>query len=525
MLPKTKYLLSPRKLIFLAVISFVSLFIFASVLAFLNTLGKGKEVTAPKKLDQSALSKKQVLGTITVSLPVVADSFIDSSRPNQNFGGSGFLQVQKETQIQINYKRILLRFDLSNVPARSSISSAYIKLHQSNCYPDQASVDISINKISDAWEELGVTWNNQPPFDYSIRSPSMPCSQTIHFYNAGEIVQQWVNGAKNYGVFLMLADNESSTGDYLREYISKDNTLVPDGKPTLEVTYTPPAPTVSIWAKPTTITLGQSSTLSWSSTDADSVDIQPGIGLVGPSGSKQVSPTASTIYTATAYGPGGPSDPKSVLVTVNPPPAGQPPPGDKTNQPKNGTNQTGSSSKDEPVQVSMITSDILNTQENILIEQDIPVTISYIDPNIFLKGGKVKIKNISNIDKKGKKFIRFEGTAKAKTLVTLYILSNPVIVTVNSDTDGRWSYDREKNIEAGKHTAFATIYDEGVTRRSNVVSFYVAKSATGSASLVIKNPNLKRFLPYGLALGGCVAAAFVILVMYRIYARRKATSV
>ncbi len=60
-------------------------------------------------------------------------------------------------------------------------------------------------------------------------------------------------------------------------------------------------PTVqSFAAQPATITAGQSSTLSWSVSDADSVSISPGIGSVAASGTTSVSPNATTTYTLTA---------------------------------------------------------------------------------------------------------------------------------------------------------------------------------------------------------------------------------
>ena len=65
------------------------------------------------------------------------------------------------------------------------------------------------------------------------------------------------------------------------------------------------APTISFSASPTSITTGQSSTLTWSTTNATSVSIDQGIGAVGTSGTRAVSPTASTTYTLTATGPGG----------------------------------------------------------------------------------------------------------------------------------------------------------------------------------------------------------------------------
>ena len=68
---------------------------------------------------------------------------------------------------------------------------------------------------------------------------------------------------------------------------------------------------------PETILQGESSTLTWSSTNADSVTIEPGIGAVELNGSVLVSPSESTIYTITAMGPGGTAT-DSVTVTVTP---------------------------------------------------------------------------------------------------------------------------------------------------------------------------------------------------------------
>lgn len=81
----------------------------------------------------------------------------------------------------------------------------------------------------------------------------------------------------------------------------------------------PPKPTVSIQASPTSINKGQSTTLSWTSTDATQLTIAPDVGAVNAQGSTTVSPADSTTYTVTASGPGGSAD-SSVRVTVNTPP-------------------------------------------------------------------------------------------------------------------------------------------------------------------------------------------------------------
>lgn len=74
---------------------------------------------------------------------------------------------------------------------------------------------------------------------------------------------------------------------------------------------------ISFTANPMQIVSGDSSTLSWNVERADSVEITPGIGTVGASGTRNVNPTATTIYTLTATNRFG-STPVTTTVTVVP---------------------------------------------------------------------------------------------------------------------------------------------------------------------------------------------------------------
>ena len=89
----------------------------------------------------------------------------------------------------------------------------------------------------------------------------------------------------------------------------------------------PPAarPTVTLQASPATINKGESSTLSWNSTDATQLSIAPDVGAVTAQGSTKVSPSDTTTYTVTATGPGG-SASATATVSVNAPPPPPPPP-------------------------------------------------------------------------------------------------------------------------------------------------------------------------------------------------------
>src|SRR5438094_4431365 len=87
----------------------------------------------------------------------------------------------------------------------------------------------------------------------------------------------------------------------------------------------PARPTVTLQANPTTINKGESSTLTWNSTDATQLSIDPGVGTVTAEGSTKVTPSDSTTYTITGSGPGGNAT-ATAAVTVNAPPPPTPTP-------------------------------------------------------------------------------------------------------------------------------------------------------------------------------------------------------
>jgi peptidoglycan-associated lipoprotein len=86
--------------------------------------------------------------------------------------------------------------------------------------------------------------------------------------------------------------------------------------------YTPPPaaikPTATLSADRTSINKGESAKLTWSTTDASNVSIDPEVGAVTPQGSTTVSPATSTTYTLTASSGGGNTD-ATVRISVNAP--------------------------------------------------------------------------------------------------------------------------------------------------------------------------------------------------------------
>jgi hypothetical protein len=94
-------------------------------------------------------------------------------------------------------------------------------------------------------------------------------------------------------------------------------------KPIVAAQLAPPAsPKVALSASPTSAQAGQQVTLTWSSTKATSVTLEPSVGGVAAQGSMTVRPSQSTTYTVTATGPGGSAHASAqVIVTAAPTPA------------------------------------------------------------------------------------------------------------------------------------------------------------------------------------------------------------
>jgi peptidoglycan-associated lipoprotein len=81
----------------------------------------------------------------------------------------------------------------------------------------------------------------------------------------------------------------------------------------------PPQPTASLTANPNSIQQGESTTLTWQTTNATDVTLE-GIGAVEANGSQQVTPTQSTTYRLIAKGAGGTQEATARVTVAQPAP-------------------------------------------------------------------------------------------------------------------------------------------------------------------------------------------------------------
>lgn len=100
--------------------------------------------------------------------------------------------------------RAFLQHDISQIPYKSTITSA--RLYVYCCYhsDNAASSTHNITRVTEAWDETTLTWNNMPEQNtelYLEQWATAPAVDTWGSYDITRMVQEWVDGTHpNYGL-------------------------------------------------------------------------------------------------------------------------------------------------------------------------------------------------------------------------------------------------------------------------------------------------------------------------------------
>ncbi|HKP84990.1 MAG TPA: OmpA family protein, partial [Blastocatellia bacterium] len=154
------------------------------------------------------------------------------------------------------------------------------------CAKPKVQLQVSKDRIQQG-DDVNVTWTSKDAKAVTIN---------------GQAVDK--NGSKNF--------TPDNTTTYMA-VATRGKKEARDSK-VVSVTPRPPRPAVRISVDQDAITRGQSTTLRWTATNADRVEISE-LGTVTNAGSRVVSPSQSTTYTATATSAGG-TETASTRLTV-----------------------------------------------------------------------------------------------------------------------------------------------------------------------------------------------------------------
>ena len=139
-------------------------------------------------------------------LPVVADAYIASARPDENFGSAAlYVGYHNIGDDRFGAERSLLRFDLGGLPDDSVIEQANLRLYMSFATPsDTNSMRIIVRQLNSDWGEQSVTWNREPAWAGVRADTFVGTSDGWYEWDITDLVREWQSGqAPNFGIELI----------------------------------------------------------------------------------------------------------------------------------------------------------------------------------------------------------------------------------------------------------------------------------------------------------------------------------
>ena len=171
----------------------------------------------------------------TTSLFPSADAYVSP----ENNGATNYGSEQRAVLYMdfANTGRVLVRFDLSNIPAGATISSATLGFDLTYS-SGTSSVTATAYRVTETWTENSVTKNSEPAHADEVATTIITNYPDKKTFDVTEAVRHWLDGSwANNGLKIIGREGASSALNYRRELGSRESGT----PPTLAVTYTPPA--------------------------------------------------------------------------------------------------------------------------------------------------------------------------------------------------------------------------------------------------------------------------------------------
>jgi len=245
-----------------------------------RNLQRSAPVRTPRILSQGPITQGVSAGSIhtVVELPPVADTYIASGRPGQNFGADSLYLGYNFFGDNFGAQRILIRFDVdTNLPDNIIVQSARLRLRLAFASPsDDEPMGTVLRRLNSSWNEFGVTWNSEPEWTDIDDRTSVGSALDWYEWDVTAEVQAWADGAPNDGMEII---GDERVQQRERAFYSRETTT--GFFPRLVVDYMlqteQEAPVVTVNPLPPFV--GRNFTVSWSGYDPggsgiDTYDVQ-----------------------------------------------------------------------------------------------------------------------------------------------------------------------------------------------------------------------------------------------------------
>jgi opacity protein-like surface antigen len=172
-----------------------------------------------------------------ITLLPVADAYISSANPSQNYGTVTILYAGSLTSGSI--ERALFRFELGSIPPGSIVENASFQAYLVKGSPSPAVLDVELKRVDVSWDEGSVTWKTLLTYTGASLVLGVGTASAYYAWDVTGLVQSWVAGAPNRGLALM-SKNEGTPG--YRGFASRES-VSPAYPPRLIITLKAPTPT------------------------------------------------------------------------------------------------------------------------------------------------------------------------------------------------------------------------------------------------------------------------------------------
>lgn len=149
----------------------------------------------------------------SVSTGVSKDAYAESGAPGIATGDQFTLFLGYETVAAKHRTRIFAQFNLPSLPAGAAITGARASFYQYLVYAG-APYNTYACRVTQNWEELALTWNNQPAVADCLGAVTVGNSTGWKDWAVTNYVQAWYAGTPNYGFRLHAHDEYAKGGVY-----------------------------------------------------------------------------------------------------------------------------------------------------------------------------------------------------------------------------------------------------------------------------------------------------------------------
>ena len=162
------------------------------------------------------------------------DSQVKEDKPDTNEGTNDRVEVKAQTN---KVARVFLQFDLSSIPSTATIDTALVRTLIET--PPNASETYEAQRAAAAWDELTITWNNQPGVSgTAVTTQTGTTGGVWNEWGVGADVQDFVDGTATNNGWRIKAQDEASNEK--TKYHSKENIIDPSLSPQIRVFYATP---------------------------------------------------------------------------------------------------------------------------------------------------------------------------------------------------------------------------------------------------------------------------------------------